>query len=746
MTSDSKAIPFFTANRSPSFFWMLGLFYGDGWLTKATADPTIGFCGSIEVMEKLEDLIGGIRRKRKDAYDFELLVINSRQLFNWFMENTDLIGGKKSHTITFPRKLLQDSPENTWHFLRGFFDADGFVSAFNPNLLEKKTKGIPELRVGISTSSDQFISDMKNFFDTQLGFSPPKSSSDKIMNGKTFTCHSLTFKSSKKVRIFLDKLYENKADYFYSRKYLRYVHLRNFQDSLYEAKCKACLANPLWHFRKGLCINCFHMERKKFCICGESVLALGICQSQYHRYKRLKLINLLSEYIPDYQALISEKNFTEIDKSLKHRLTSFYAAKHEGFISFAEYWDNKIVSDIRLETEAARKNTAMIKPASWFKSKDAFKIVSILKERFPEISKCFDPFAGWGTRAAGVLAHDLEYVGVDLNTSLVHELKSFYSEDESALFLEGNSYELDFRNNEEIEGSDFVLTCPPYWRAEDYGYRGYSSRKYSGFIRDLFKLMVNMSLIPGMKVMAICLEDFSFKSKKYKFVRDFEFFLEKHEFNYEKIVYTTKHRSLHNDSIDQNVFIIECDKVLMAQSFEKHTFAKSDLTCSVDGCRNKHEAKGFCKLHYFKDYHLKKMGGVLKRQPIPADASRICKIEGCERDVHAHGVCNSHYYHLKPKAEKKIKEKTSDKKIYPCTHPDCTAQYQHKENLCLVHWKEKNGIAPGKITGRPGKEMVDCKECGKPESATQPSLLCPKCYGRWYRAQNPDKRLKKNQP
>lgn len=121
---------------------------------------------------------------------------------------------------------------------------------------------------------------------------------------------------------------------------------------------------------------------------------------------------------------------------------------------------------------------------------------------------------------------------------------------------------------------------------------------------------------------------------------------------------------------------------------------------------------------------------------------KLCVIEGCENPVNARNLCSNHYHHARKHEENYRK---NPKTIYPCIFPGCEAQYQHKENLCLVHWREKNGIEQGKRTGRPGKEMVDCKECGKPQSATQPSLLCPKCYGRWYRAQNPDKRLKKNQ-
>src|SRR6266436_394803 len=55
--------------------------------------------------------------------------------------------------------------------------------------------------------------------------------------------------------------------------------------------------------------------------------------------------------------------------------------------------------------------------------------------------------------------------------------------------------------------------------------------------------------------------------------------------------------------------------------------------CSVQGCNNKHKAKGFCAEHYWKARHI---DGKLN--------APTCQIEGCDKPVLAKGLCNFHYY------------------------------------------------------------------------------------------------------
>src|SRR5665647_1421043 len=53
--------------------------------------------------------------------------------------------------------------------------------------------------------------------------------------------------------------------------------------------------------------------------------------------------------------------------------------------------------------------------------------------------------------------------------------------------------------------------------------------------------------------------------------------------------------------------------------------------CTVDGCNNKHKAKGLCSMHYLQEW----------RASTP---DRRCEVEGCTRsDVMAHNLCDVHY-------------------------------------------------------------------------------------------------------
>jgi hypothetical protein len=55
--------------------------------------------------------------------------------------------------------------------------------------------------------------------------------------------------------------------------------------------------------------------------------------------------------------------------------------------------------------------------------------------------------------------------------------------------------------------------------------------------------------------------------------------------------------------------------------------------CSVEGCARKHEAKGFCSLHYQR---VKRTGDAIK-------TTNICSVEGCVLKHLAKGFCDKHY-------------------------------------------------------------------------------------------------------
>lgn len=67
--------------------------------------------------------------------------------------------------------------------------------------------------------------------------------------------------------------------------------------------------------------------------------------------------------------------------------------------------------------------------------------------------------------------------------------------------------------------------------------------------------------------------------------------------------------------------------------------------CKIEGCNNKHVAKGYCRTHY---YRYKRYGNPLEvRQIQSRNTDGSCKIKGCERKHHAKGYCKYHHYRWK---------------------------------------------------------------------------------------------------
>lgn len=65
--------------------------------------------------------------------------------------------------------------------------------------------------------------------------------------------------------------------------------------------------------------------------------------------------------------------------------------------------------------------------------------------------------------------------------------------------------------------------------------------------------------------------------------------------------------------------------------------AGTKRTCTLDGCDNPHEARGWCELHYAR----------WKRHGDPTvvlvNPDATCSIKGCDKKVKSKGLCNLHY-------------------------------------------------------------------------------------------------------
>jgi hypothetical protein len=58
--------------------------------------------------------------------------------------------------------------------------------------------------------------------------------------------------------------------------------------------------------------------------------------------------------------------------------------------------------------------------------------------------------------------------------------------------------------------------------------------------------------------------------------------------------------------------------------------------CSVEGCRNKHNSKGFCRKHYLR---MQRRGSVEPTRIYYSD----CSVLGCSQQHKSHGLCDKHY-------------------------------------------------------------------------------------------------------
>jgi len=167
--------------------------------------------------------------------------------------------------------------------------------------------------------------------------------------------------------------------------------------------------------------------------------------------------------------------------------------------------------------------------------------------------------------------------------------------------------------------------------------------------------------------------------------------------------------------LEKKVFIITWDRESLISSLEKMAFRIGKI-CSVDGCEKQASAKGECNSHYLKTKWLEAKGDQPIRRSPEKKITDKCIWEGCEKPIRSRNLC---FVHNRWQTE--IEEGKAS-----------------REALEVMAKRNKH-------SGRPASLKIACSECGSPDSCSEKSPLCPKCYGRWYRAQNPDKRLKKNQ-
>ena len=111
--------------------------------------------------------------------------------------------------------------------------------------------------------------------------------------------------------------------------------------------------------------------------------------------------------------------------------------------------------------------------------------------------------------------------------------------------------------------------------------------------------------------------------------------------------------------------------------------------CKVDGCKNKHIAKGFCDKHYKK---FTKYGNPLYVFKLPIG----CKIDGCNSKHKGLGYCKKHYRRFKKYGDPMITYFSKDRESHGMEN---TPEYDTWQNM-RVRCYDKNNKAYKDYGGR----------------------------------------------
>ena len=136
--------------------------------------------------------------------------------------------------------------------------------------------------------------------------------------------------------------------------------------------------------------------------------------------------------------------------------------------------------------------------------------------------------------------------------------------------------------------------------------------------------------------------------------------------------------------------------------------------CSIEGCDRKHEALGYCKLHYRRFRAGTPLDGTLPPKP-------KCSVEGCSRDSRALGMCMSHYksrsYHNRENPSRR------------CHLPGCDKPH-HAKGFCYKHYlRDWSGVRTPEVDNRRYRGR-NCLIVGCPNSAGGRTGLC-KAHVNW---------------
>lgn len=108
--------------------------------------------------------------------------------------------------------------------------------------------------------------------------------------------------------------------------------------------------------------------------------------------------------------------------------------------------------------------------------------------------------------------------------------------------------------------------------------------------------------------------------------------------------------------------------------------------CEVEGCERKHDAKGYCRIHYERHKKGRPMDA-------PGRGERICDVDNCEQYHKAKGKCAFHYRRLK-KGEDLHSLPRVKRVTRSCEVKGCERAHEAR-GFCLKHYyRWKRGLSP----------------------------------------------------
>ena len=138
--------------------------------------------------------------------------------------------------------------------------------------------------------------------------------------------------------------------------------------------------------------------------------------------------------------------------------------------------------------------------------------------------------------------------------------------------------------------------------------------------------------------------------------------------------------------------------------------APADGICTLDNCREPHEAKGYCANHYRR---WKRWGDPYAgRQSTSPGAA--CSIDDCDRDAVKRGLCSMHYQRWRKKGDPNYQRPIKSRKGRgPCNIEGCHRPHKG-HGLCETHlWRYKQWGDPYWAGKREGVDACSIDGCDR---------------------------------